>query len=376
MKNKTVPLFLIPLTVMIILALSIPASALTQGQIPNIVTRVSNALQNTGIRYRMETMGKSVFYFLALIQFVWNMYLIAIDGRMEIQSIVMSVLRQCIYISLFLVVVDNGWDFLEGLGSWIADAGSSISGVTKVEKIFTLGLDIAGQTISAAIDASSFLTEFWASAGGIIVSVFSSLIILIAFTFAGISALVASCKIYLVASIGVFCLGFGGNSYTKDIATNALRASLACGTELMVIYILIGLADAIFSSFVADARALAPKDIISFSLQTVAASLVFAALVQTIPGYMAGLFFGAGSGGSGGSAAMGTASTAMGAAMSGAYLAAKAGKIGGKMYSGYSKAWNEARTIAESPSRYIRSSSWDGNGNGEGENHPNYVDPK
>lgn len=334
------------------------------GEIGNVTTKIATALQSSAITAKMLTMGKSVFAFLAFLQFVWAIYQLALDNRLEIQAMVMTVIRQIIYLGMFFLIVSEGPAFLRETGLWLADAGSSISGTTSVDELFTLGLDIGWHTITAAKNAFT-LSELGASVAGLFVAVFSALIIIITFTFAGITALVASCKIYVVASIGALCLGFSGNSYTKDIAVNAIRAALACGAELMTIYILIGLSNSVFASFSAEAAALQPEGIIDFSLQTLVASMIFSGLVMAMPGYIAGLFFGGGSGGSSAaSAGIGMARTGAGVAARGAALTARGTK-------GYASLHNQARKIAETSGRMP--SNW--NNYREPNQSSNYVDP-
>ena len=336
------------------------------GEVGSVTLRISNALQSSAITSRMLSMGKAVFSFLAVLQFIWAIYQLALDNRLEIQAMVMTVIRQIIYLGMFLMIVNEGPVFLLELGTWLADAGSSLSTTTSVDRLFSLGLDIGIDTIIAARNAFAF-SELGASIAGLIVAVFSAMIIIITFAFAGISALIASCKIYLVASVGALCLGFSGNSYTKDIAINAIRAALACGAELMTIYILIGLSNSVFASFSAEAMTLQPDGIIDFSLQTLVASMIFAGLVMAMPSYISGLFFGGGSGGSAAtSSGISMARTAAIAGMAGAATAAKTARA-------YTGTWNHARNIAESPGRYVRGREQTGGGTGE--NHPNYVDP-
>lgn len=334
--------------------------------IEGVTTRISTALQSSAITSRMLSMGKAVFSFLAVLQFIWAIYQLALDNRLEIQAMVMTIIRQIIYLGMFLMIVNEGPVFLLELGTWLADAGSSISGATAIDTIFNLGLDVGWNTITAAQKAFA-ISELGSSIAGLIVAVFSAMIIIITFAFAGISALVASCKIYFVASVGALCLGFSGNSYTKDIAINAIRASLACGAELMTIYILIGLSNSVFASFSAEANVLQPNQIIAFALQTLVASIIFAGMVLTLPGFIASFFFGGGSGGSAAtSSGISMARTAAIAGMAGAATAAKTARA-------YTGTWNHARNIAESPGRYVRGREQPGGGTGE--NHPNYVDP-
>lgn len=334
------------------------------GEIGNVTTKIAATLQNSAITARMLTMGKSVFAFLSFLQFVWAIYQLALDNRIEIQAMVMAVIRQIIYLGMFFLIVSEGPTFLREIGLWLADAGSSISGVTAIDQLFSLGLDIGWKTITAARNAFAF-SELGASVAGLLVAVFSALIIIITFTFAGISALIASCKIYIVASVGAFCLGFSGNSYTKDIAVNAVRAALACGAELMTIYILIGLSNSVFASFSAEASTLQPDGIIDFSLQTLVASMIFSGLVLAMPGYISGLFFGGGSGGSSAaSAGIGMARTAAVAGVAATLATAKAAK-------GYSALHHEAQKTAETSGRLP--SNW--NSYREPNQSSNYVDP-
>jgi type IV secretion system protein TrbL len=135
-------------------------------------------------------------------------------------------------------------------------------------------------------------------------------------------ALIAACMVlalvesYLVISMGVLFMAFGGTQWTKDLAISTVRYTLSVGAKLFVLQLLVSIGDTLIQSWVATFN-----DITASSLCIlVGCSIVMLALVKVPPETMQRIVNGSSM--ASGSALVGTAAAVGGAtAVFGADLA-------------------------------------------------------
>lgn len=115
-------------------------------------------------------------------------------------------------------------------------------------------------------------------------------------------------------------LGFGGISFTRDIPKNYLSYAISSGTQLFMIYVIVGMGMQLADSWPATlSTSVTPDAIVRQVLQLGVASLVFASLAWSIPKAAASLVNGAVSMGAGD--LFGAAGAAAGGAAAGAAIA-------------------------------------------------------
>jgi type IV secretion system protein TrbL len=136
-------------------------------------------------------------------------------------------------------------------------------------------------------------------------------------------ALIAACMVlalvesYLVISMGVLFMAFGGTRWTKDYAISTVRYTVSVGAKLFVLQLLVSIGDNLIQSWVA-----AFNDITASSLCIlVGCSIVMLALVKVLPETMQHIVNGSsmasGSALVGAAAAVGGATAAFGAGLAG-----------------------------------------------------------
>ncbi len=136
-------------------------------------------------------------------------------------------------------------------------------------------------------------------------------------------ALIAACMVlalvesYLVISMGVLFMAFGGTQWTKDLAISTVRYTLSVGAKLFVLQLLVSIGDSLIQSWAATFN-----DITASSLCIlVGCSIVMLALVKVLPETMQRIVNGSsmasGSALVGAAAAVGGATAVFGAGLAG-----------------------------------------------------------
>jgi type IV secretion system protein TrbL len=158
-----------------------------------------------------------------------------------------------------------------------------------------------------------------ASAGLII----SGLVIEICFALIAAFMVVALVESYLIISMGVIFMAFGGSRWTKDFAISTVRYTLSVGARLFVLQLLVSIGNGLITSWAATFQ-----DVTAASLCIlVGCSIVMLALVKVMPETMQRMV-------NGSSMATGSALVGAAAAVGGATTAFAAGLAGGGAVAG------------------------------------------
>ncbi|MCL1574861.1 P-type conjugative transfer protein TrbL [Xanthomonas nasturtii] len=143
---------------------------------------------------------------------------------------------------------------------------------------------------------------------------------LLCFAVVGILLMIRLIEMHMVVYGGVLLLGFGGISFTRDIPKNYLSYAISSGTQLFMIYVIVGMGMQLADSWPATLSTSAtPDSIVRQVLQLGVAALVFASLAWSIPKAAASLVNGAVSMGT--ADVFGPAGAAAGGAAAGAAIA-------------------------------------------------------
>lgn len=332
--RKILSTFILVLVIMILLNCCFNIEiAEAANVLDDLVKQIKTTLNGSGLSNRLVILARSLFMVLATIQIAWNFIQLAADGKTDMQSVVSMLIRQIIFIGFFYYFLQNGVTIFNSIIQGFENKGIELSGVTSVSAIFDLGLNTALDIIDNAWAINNGLSVIPVMA---IVGI-AAIITLLAFTTATLCALVTLAKTYISCTIGVYFLGFGGNSYTKDIAINAVKVCFMSGVEYFTIFLMVSIGKDIFQNLVTLQTM---KDVGTYSLtfQVLVAAFIFAGCVKTIPGFVAGIVTGASGSAGAGSGAMASgmmaaAGAAVGAAMTGGAMLA-GGAIGGANASG------------------------------------------
>lgn len=301
------------------------------------------------IAEKLKSAAESLFMMLALMQFIWSSYQIVLDGKFELQSWCMSIIKTIIYISVFRIFVVFGYGYLDKIGKWIsAILGDNSSGIsTMLSSVFSMA-DAPKNALAKYMESPNApklgVTEIANDLkylGALFVTWLGGLVIAGIMCIAFINAVYVKIKLYVVTCFSIFALGFGGLTYSKDIAINGIKKVISASVELMVIYALISCAKNVFSYFetyqITDFGG-------AFTLTSlcIVAALVFMIMFKSLPGDISSMF--GGGGGGGGGSLVAAAGAVMGAAAS---LSHVAGKIAGGAATGARAAAGLAGAIKE-----------------------------
>lgn len=194
------------------------------------------------------------------------------------------------------------------------EAGGAGAATSTPDGIIVTGASLALTVIMVMRDLNVL-----EAVGAVLPLVLTAFVILGAFLWVAATLLLTIVETYIAVSAGVILLGFGGSRWTTDIATKYLQYALSTGLKLMILYLIIGAGQTMFSEIVLD-----PDDILVSSLVVAVQGVLYAVLAVQAPSIASGMVSGSPAISTG--AAMGTA-VAMGAAMAGA--GAAAASVGG-----------------------------------------------
>ncbi len=295
----------------------------------------SNALGKVG--NKLSGAAEKVFWFLAILQMFWNCYQLLLEGKLESQSFVMTFCKTVVILCIFEFFVLNAFSILNDISKFITGAlgneSSDLSGI--IQTAFKMAKAPKDALDEFADDKCGFL--HWIQdiryVGALFMIGIGDFIILIALFMAYVSALVTQAKLCIVISFAILAMGFSGSQYTRDIAINGMRSTLAVSVELLVIYTLMGVSSDVFNSFY-SVKINSWTAAYNFAWECTLAGIVLAALYQQVPGVVSGMF---GQGGGGGGNALVGASMAMSAYSMAKSAASMAKSAGGKVASGAGK---------------------------------------
>ena len=221
-------------------------------------------------------------------------------NRDQIPDIFKQFIMLLLMAGFFLAVINDyqewAWNLINGLGA----IGRELTpGGYSSESPFLTGM----QLVKLVLDKLSV----W-SPGNSIALLIAALVIIVCFAL--ISAVVVFIKVEaMVAMAALLLVAFGGSSFLKDYAVNAIRYVLAVAFKLFVMQLVLGIGIAFIEGFSTSTAEL--QDI----FVVIGASVVLLALVKSLPDVCAGII-------NGSHVSSGAALTASAAAVGGAALGA------------------------------------------------------
>lgn len=224
-----------------------------------------------------------IFFILAAIDIAWMAIMLALNPG-EFSDFVANLVRKVIFLGFFLALLINGSSWAGLIVRSLTQAGgaaNSIAGGTfnvTPALVFDTGFQLCSQIFSE-LSAWEPIDSLAIIIGGIIIMI----------CFALISAMMLLMYVqgYVIIYAGVILLGFGGSTFTKDIALKYFQAALAVGAKLFVMILLVGLGQTIINSWTA-VFTLNLSQIVLF----IGASIVLLALVKEVPNMVGDLING------------------------------------------------------------------------------------
>ena len=201
----------------------------------------------------------------------------------------------------FLAVINNygtwTWNIINGLKAIGIELSS---GQYASDSPFLTGMKL----VKVILDKLSI----W-SPGNSIALLIAALVVIVCFALISAIVVFVKCEAMIAMMASLILVGFGGSTFLKDYAINALRYALSVAFKLFVLQLVLGVGISFIEGF--DTSNAELQDIFVI----IGAAVVLLALVKSLPDACAGII-------NGSHVSSGAAMTAAGAAVGGAFLGA------------------------------------------------------
>ncbi len=290
----------------LVIAKTPPANAQTAATLDQIVTEFQQ--RSAGWETTLRSFALSTFAILATIELAWAGIRLAFRGA-DMSEWLAEIVNQIFFLGFFLALLENSVTWGQAIvTSFRQAAGNAGGGGIAPSDVFASGAELAQKVMSHVS-----LWDPGASAGLII----SGLVVEVCFALIAAFMVLALVESYLIISMGVIFMAFGGSSWTKDFAISTIRYTVSVGARLFVLQLLVSIGDGLITSWAATFQ-----DMTAASLCIlVGCSIVMLALVKVMPETMQRMVNGSsmahGSALTGAAAAVGGATTAFALGMAG-----------------------------------------------------------
>ena len=292
--------------VSVALVIAAPAHAQSAAVLDDIVTQFQS--RAAGWEGALRSFALNTFGILAAIELAWAAFRLAFRGA-DVSEWLAEIVNQIFFLGFFLALLENSVTWGQAIVNSFRQAASTAGGTGLAPSdVFTAGVDLAQKVMSQM--------SIWSPAASVGL-IIAGLVIEVCFALIAACMVLALVESYLVISMGVLFMAFGGTQWTKDFAISTVRYTLSVGAKLFVLQLLVSIGDGLIQSWVATFN-----DITASSLCIlVGCSIVMLALVKVLPETMQRIVNGSsmatGSALVGAAAAVGAATAAFGAGLAG-----------------------------------------------------------
>jgi type IV secretion system protein TrbL len=289
-----------------VLVITTPAHAQSAGVLDDIVGQFQS--RAAGWEGSLRSFALNTFGILAAIELAWAAIRLAFRGA-DVSEWLAEIVNQILFLGFFLALLENSVTWGQAIVNSFRQAASTAGGGGLAPSdVFTAGVDLAQKVMSQM--------SIWSPAASVGL-IIAGLVIEVCFALIAACMVLALVESYLVISMGVLFMAFGGTRWTKDYAISTVRYTVSVGAKLFVLQLLVSIGDNLIQSWVA-----AFNDITASSLCIlVGCSIVMLALVKVLPETMQRIVNGSsmasGSALVGAAAAVGGATAAFGAGLAG-----------------------------------------------------------
>jgi type IV secretion system protein TrbL len=289
-----------------VLVITTPAHAQSASVLDDIVGQFQS--RAAGWEGSLRSFALNTFGILAAIELAWAAIRLAFRGA-DVSEWLAEIVNQILFLGFFLALLENSVTWGQAIVNSFRQAASTAGGGGLAPSdVFTAGVDLAQKVMSQM--------SIWSPAASVGL-IIAGLVIEVCFALIAACMVLALVESYLVISMGVLFMAFGGTRWTKDYAISTVRYTVSVGAKLFVLQLLVSIGDNLIQSWVA-----AFNDITASSLCIlVGCSIVMLALVKVLPETMQRIVNGSsmasGSALVGAAAAVGGATAAFGAGLAG-----------------------------------------------------------
>lgn len=294
------------------IAVSAPAHAQSAAVLDQIVSAFQS--RATGWENTLRSFATTTFGILAAIELTWAAFRLAFRGA-DFGEWLAEIVNQIFFLGFFLALLENSVTWGQAIVSSFRQAASAAGGGgIAPSDVFTTGVQLAQKVMSQM--------SIWAPTASVGL-IISGLVIEICFALIAAFMVLALIESYLIISMGVILMAFGGSRWTKDFAVSTVRYTVSVGAKLFVLQLLVSVGNSMIQGWAASFN-----DVTAASLCIlIGCSVVMLALVKVLPETMQRIVSGA-------SMASGSALVGAAAAVGGATTAFALGMAGGGAMAG------------------------------------------
>ena len=306
MRPRTMPAILCGVAIAILLT-STSAHAQSTAVLDQMVNQFKNL--SAGWEATLRSFALNTFGILATIELAWASIRLALRGS-DFSEWLAELVNQILFLGFFLALLENSVTWGQAIvDSFRQAAGAAAGGGIAPSDVFATGVNLAQKVISQM--------TIWAPAASVGL-IIAGLVVEVCFALIAACMVLALVESYLVISMGVIFMAFGGSRWTKDYAVNTIRYTVSVGAKLLVLQLLVSVGTGLIKQLEATFN-----DVTASTLCIlVGCSIVVLALVKQIPETVQRIVNGSSTASSsalvGATAAVGGATTAFALGMAGA----------------------------------------------------------
>lgn len=188
----------------------------------------------------LRSFALNTFGILATIELTWAAIRLAFRGC-DVSEWLAEIVNQVLFLGFFLALLENSVTWGTAIVNSFRQAASSAGGTgIAPSDVFAAGVKIAALVLN---QMSIWHPE--ASAGLIV----AGIVIEICFALMAAFMVLALVESYLIISMGVIFMAFGGSRWTKDFAVSTVRYTVSVGAKLFVLQLLVSIGTGLIQSW-------------------------------------------------------------------------------------------------------------------------------
>lgn len=300
-----------PLFIVAVLAgLAIGALQSAHAQSANTLDQIVDQFRarSAGWEGALQSFASGTFTILVGMELSWAAFKLAFRGA-DVSEWLAEIVNQILFLGFFFALLENSVTWGQTIVDSFRQAAGAAGGTgIAPSNVFAAGVSLAGKIMSQM--------SLWSPEASVAL-VIAGLVIEVCFALIAAFMVLALVESYLIISMGVIFMAFGGSRWTKDFAVSTVRYTVSVGAKLFVLQLLVSIGTGLITDW-----ANTFNDVTANSLCIlVGCSIVMLALVKVLPETMQHIV-------NGSSMASGSALVGAAAAVGGAVGAAGLGMLG------------------------------------------------
>src|SRR5271166_1482971 len=255
-------------SIVLVLLIASPAHAQSVNVLDQIVTEFKT--RSAGWEGTLRSFAMGTFGILATIELAWAAIRLAFR-RSDVSEWLAEIVNQILFLGFFLALLENSVTWGQAIVNSFRQAASAAggSGVAPSD-VFASGVQLAAKVMAQM--------SIWSPAASVGL-IIAGLVIEVCFALIAACMVLALVESYLVISMGVLFMAFGGTRWTKDFAISTVRYTVSVGAKLFVLQLLVSIGTGLIQSW-----ANSFTDVTDASLCIlIGCSIVMLALVKVLP---------------------------------------------------------------------------------------------